>query len=34
VSSESAKLVAGFGSSIIERLITELGASQTDAFPQ
>jgi len=34
VSSESVKLVAEFGSSIIERLIAELGAAQTDAFPE
>ena len=34
MSTESLKLVAGFGSSIIERLIAELGASQTDAFPE
>ena len=34
MSSESIKLVAGFGSSIIERLIAELGAAQTDAFPE
>jgi hypothetical protein len=34
VSSESQKLVAGFGSSIIERVIAELDASQADVFPE
>ena len=34
MSSESQKLVAGFGSSIIERLIAELGATQADVFPE
>lgn len=34
MSSESLKLVAGFGSSIIERLIAELGCSLTDACPE
>jgi hypothetical protein len=34
MSSESQKLVVGFGSSIIERLIAELGATQADVFPE
>jgi len=34
VSAESLKLVAGFGATIIDRLIAELGASQIDAAPQ
>jgi len=34
VSTESLQLVAGFGSSIIERLIAELGASHTEVFPE
>ena len=33
MSSDSTKLVAGFGSGIVERLIAENGAAQTDEYP-
>jgi hypothetical protein len=34
MSPDSLKLVAGFGNSIIERLQSEIGATQTDDFPE
>ena len=33
MSSDSMKLVAGFGSGIVERVIAENGAAQTDEYP-